>query len=1747
MSTPKITRAVQNLLKQISHMARTLTKGLISWLLRGLLMMGRKPIASAAGFVLPTTVLLLLVVTLTVGAIGFRTYTRSQQAIGERQQRVIYNAATPAIDRAKAKLEFIFNSNRDRRSGGVPGEKQLMGMMLNDDTTNDVARFPATGPDPYTFPKETRIDINNDGKLDNAWRYETEEDASGRKNRIVYSIVFGSPTTSALTLRDSTKETLKLRAKDLLIRNAPLSNNTLTDPACVRNTGDDAGQSLLSTDGWFEDQADSTMLRKNFQVDAYVLPLGADDEPDPNSTVATLEFQQDREATQGFRWAAWFRNDLEIFPGPDFNWNGAMHTEGSYFLTSEQTGDGDKKSARFKAFMVSDPDSCLYKENASSITTPTVDADASKNQPYFQGQFIAGEIRENSFGQITGEKKEANRIDLWNGGKNPPIQPLAVPLFDSSTDSIKETSGVTPEDFALDPIRLHTQDVSASRGVTDFDNYRDDAWKANDNQEVASPFGKRLKNQEVKKPYLDDMFRADNRYGPKPTLDESGKPLAVNIGSPIIGNDKLTNEKEGLDGYWERRARTDGLRIIVGQRLELGDLAGWGGPTHGDPSLSSITDVVKLINEPLRPWLGSQPGGCTGGRCNEARQRRSLWDNLAAVQATAIYHKALGPDKLDYPAACMATTVHPGTAGTLDKSATFENLAFGFKDAFAAPYNIDNGVISDFFRGRGTNGWQYSVPDENDLKNSSSTLIKALKNLAYFAGDPNGGAPSFEPVQGSTSEAPIPHPFPSMAMWGDFSMLRRILDNSTPYANLSFADKTTLHTAACMLSMLAYNIDYLNKFKPDYLNNIDPPSNLIPEEIIGKANITPLAADVNDPYWKGLRGHIRAIDALIYDESALDATDGVAAGVPDLLRIDNDTKIPIEIKKLPKKAMEVMSWIETNGSTGNNDPETYVRLLEFWRDSLIPWTPETPNNIKLKEQLTKEIALARLIITKEQVGRDRRFGFAGRYVTEGGFLLSKQCQTWYDAAAALPGMSDNYYKEYAKTEPLMRLCSDRPRYPILFSLFPVNQHGDVDDLSIIADTGGRKAKFMVRDKYDLDDTPGDPVMNFKYLSGATAAPGNVNASVIYQVLSNTDIGDIAAKPKKLVGLGFGGDWTLPTEFLDNGSTPNGAVKTAAVTSGTTIEERYDLIKICPTTGTWQKDVCSRAENISLSAFDVTKLKPVSGPRYRVPFKDSALMNGRELMSVRALNLDLDLMRRSSFGSDYWLPKSGIIYAFREDAVSEAHIVRPKSQVWQNCDTVGELLNTASCQMDTAKRSAMQSIDPPLNDRKISAKPVDFYPDPDRRPHGFRLRNGAALWRGSSSGSEIADDADPAGRGLSFITHNPAYVQGYFNLHRAPGKGLKRLDGWEEFEEKLNTVDFTKLTDTQDSKTVYGFYNRTKLESNFADRKKDQWRPAEVLGDAVTLLSPFFCDGSIEDGIITAAFTATDSSGKAVSDNHPDYGVNNDALTGFVDDRYGCSGSGDRTSYLNQNRATKSVADVNGVKWMRSSIVDTYWRAVLDTSNAGNSPLGRSESPIYIVRNGDPMVIRKTSATPFMERYDGMTSKSYAMIRPTGGDKQRHLIVVPTNKDIQMNMILISGLIPSRGSQANGGLHNFPRFIENWNHKDHKPPLYFSGAFLQLNFSTYATAPFDQEQWQPDLPAPQPGRDNNEWLAYYGAPQRRWGFDVGLKYAPPGPVAERFRSPEPTRSEFYDEPPADDPYICLLARVANPNNSTCPPI
>ncbi|HEY9646657.1 MAG TPA: hormogonium polysaccharide biosynthesis protein HpsA, partial [Chroococcidiopsis sp.] len=1521
-----------------------------------------------------------------VGSIGYRTYSRAQQTIGERQQRVIYNAATPAIDRAKAKLEFLFDRQRDfRLPAGVPGETQLLGMMLNDeqvimpDNITVSPRVLVGGQDAYTFPGETRLDLNGDNRSDNAWSYQQDVNGDGQLDRVVYSILFRTPpivTSGNNPLAQADQASVATRAQSLQVRHGPLSNSNQQNPACTLPAASSAPDR-----GWIPDATSPNTLRKNFQVDVFVQPTGS-------STTSSLEFHQDREVDRGIRWGAWFRNDLEVFPGPRFNWNGAMHTEGNLLVGGSS----------FYGYLISSPNSCFYTPENSEITVRQFEEDPLVGRPAFQGQFMVGTLRDNDY---TGTA----RFDLLI---NQGAAPQAAVAMTNTSDSIQNTN--LPIRYALDPVVLQTQDFSEGRELADPGVNRDTtAWNPS-----TSLFLKRKRmRQETKAttPYVDDFFRADNRYGPKPRYNDDDT-LAVPgfIGSqipntltelvrdtPPVGS---SGSEVGLDGYWERRARNEGLRLVVGQRLELGDAMGWGG--YQDNAFGGIA-----ANEPLRPWASCPSNG--SGRCQEARQRRSLWDNLPAVQATAIYHNASGA--VDTPVACIISAVHPGTPGTLTNSATFQNLLTGIPAAAfgTSGYGTTVPVVSDVFRGVGTNGWQYSVPADTQFV-LGTPLMTALRNVATYAGDPNGGAPSFTPVQDD-----VVHPYPSMAMWGDFSMLRKVLDlvqSGTSFSNLSPADKTTLQTAACSLGMLAHNIDYLEKF------NIDDPS-------LATALGTPDLPASNASYNNGLRGFIRR----------LRANDALSPAIPASIKaaLTANPLTPYDYKQ----------------------PEVYVDLLERWYND-----PSTTGT--LKAQLQQSLVLARLIVSKEQVARDRSWGFQEvSGVRRFGVAPLGHCDLW---------ARQNRYINSSGTavadatvsggdgDPLKYLCSYRARYPILYSLFPARDANPpyATPTGVIGTApasaadfnpqGINYANFEPQSELNLWTRDADDTTNLSYIT-------SVNSGLLYQPVRPDQI---ALTPRKLDFT----DWTLPQQTTATGTTPNSTQDT--------------LIKVCATA------ICLPGE---------------SGQLVRVAFKDTAPFNGREMLVTRMLDLNIGFMRTVStpFGSDTWLPKRGIIYAFREDAVSERAIVRPKgaAPAFSSCFANGN--PATACQMKAGTLGAFASTDPPLSDTNgITPKPVDYIPDPDRRPHGFRIKNGAIVSR-----------ANDEGRGISLISDNALYVQGDFNLHQNTA-GSSRI---EEFTDLL-LDDFTN------------FYSRSNLNNNFARANTDQWRPSELLADAISIISNTFCDGSIQDSFLTASVSAATLSSTQIQQ------------------LYGCTNAHNLTSYLNQDRpstnpAASAAANNLGNRWLRANLVDSFYAANLDTTV---SELGQA-SPIVIDRQGNPMrVTSSTSGGSTTSRVvDLLTTTTAVGIAPyTGGyfTMADNKALMPVANAMRVNSIIISGLVPSRVNQSYGGLHNFPRFLEDWNSS-----LYIAGAFLQLNFSNQATGPFDQDSWeQGSLPA------TSESIRYYGPPDRRWGYDVGIQYAPASPIAQRFTPQNTSRSEFYSEPPANDPYIRNLCLQVSSN---CP--
>ncbi|MDR9402240.1 MAG: hormogonium polysaccharide biosynthesis protein HpsA [Halothece sp. Uz-M2-17] len=1538
--------------REILRQYGIVTQRQLNWLLRAYIL--NTPAKTQAGFLLPTITMSLLVLSLVVGSILIRTTNRSIQVIRDRENTIIYNYATPAIDRAKAKLEYLFQSD-SRFPTSIPGEDYLDAMMRNNpnfdddgDGTNEsidydgdgVADISVLSPDLYTLPDEQRVDINNDGTLDNAWSYTTDLDGDGTSETVTYSVLMDSEvdTDNDGTADVSLQSGDAMKASNLITRSGPLSiNNQVTSSAsCTLNIGD-------ATQGWFP--INSATVRKNFQINAVVV-----NENDAARSVSALEFQQDRQLDKGNKFGAWFRYDLVIHAGPDFNWNGAMHTDGNLILFNDD----------HRFYLASAPDSCIDPDNASDITLNQVVDE--NNNILFQGQLIiddGGGTNDNSV-----DIDASTNVDLTN-----------------SSDSRKGSSPNYKNDnisrFSVDPLLLYTEDITRSRFGSDDTNksVRDPDWKDTD-------VAKRIFNERQDKPYVDDTYRADDRWGPRPNYgrEASDQVTISNIGTQIpssrpdlleLNPPSEALDQVGLDGYWERRAYVEGLRVITGQRLELGNAFGWQGN-----------------DDPLYPAENSFSGQPISDRDNEYRQQRTWRDNLAAVQATTVYHHA---DNKDFPVACLATTAHPGTAETITNSTTFDTDSLDLNGDGTQTTTI----LTNFFEGTGTNGWEFNPPAASAsdfataIDNETGALHLALTNLGNFAGDPDG---AFPPTQETSSTET--HPYPHLTMWGNFSNLRRVMDrlddSGVNYADLSLADKTTLHTAACTLGMLGHNINLENALTEEEQATAETNANAItPSPVaIGQHLISLISQPTGSS--QRVYNYIENNDVLNDD---FPGNDGLASS-------GNGSD--------PIKDPVAYFGVASESDLTQEQLEEYFDL--FTSEQYLEALEEDPGLSSFDQSdIDAMVAFVENQTTGgySQIRRDRIMGFQpglppaegstsnwdpttgqSDYETDykpsgGGGKIDINPKTGCDPDIFEPLVGSGGGQEEKKLGLAITFCGGHsaanfePKYPSLYYLFPTDSH-DHDGTGAVVQPSG--------EEYIADS----------YIS-STANPSTAGNNLYRAV----DPSAIALQPKALGSLSL------------------------------------------PMTTTAQSGV----DEVSLN--EIT----YDGTTYYTSMLDRVIQNGRQLMAARTLTMDLSLLTgnqsgsvdagSSTIGGESWIPNSGVIYAFREDAVREDAIARPAGDTWANCDTESELIdfkNDNTCHMDISDNN-----DPPVNATTgISPKPVDAFPDPDRRPHGFRLINGIRLDR---SGTD---------RGMSLISDQPIYIQGDFNLHQdSNGNDL------EEFKESLKN-------------NWNNFYDRDTLEPKFAKPGSDLWRPTEILSDAITVLSTNFCDGNIESGI-----TREDASE--------------------------CDASNQRSSFLNS-----LLKDEDSI--------DSYWRR----ENPDDT-----NSPIRVSRNGE--FEHGTSSDPTAwETFDEYESP--------GANRD----LSDSKEDVTVNTVFVSAIVPTTpADNSYGGLHNYPRFNEDWNHD-----LFIAGSFIQLNFSTYDTATYRNSNWEP-------GIDTGGNIRYYRPPGRRWGYDVGLLYNPPGPVADRLFSTSARRSEFYKELPADDPYSqgLLCAQDSNGNqiyaDESCP--
>ncbi len=132
----------------------------------------------------------------------------------------------------------------------------------------------------------------------------------------------------------------------------------------------------------------------------------------------------------------------------------------------------------------------------------------------------------------------------------------------------------------------------------------------------------------------------------------------------------------------------------------------------------------------------------------------------------------------------------------------------------------------------------------------------------------------------------------------------------------------------------------------------------------------------------------------------------------------------------------------------------------------------------------------------------------------------------------------------------------------------------------------------------------------------------------------------------------------------------------------------------------------------------------------------------------------------------------------------------------------------------------------------------------------------------------------------------------------------------------------------------------------------------------------------------------------------------------------------------------------------------------------------SDNPVYV--QGDyntanvPAAVTGDAVTILSNNWDDANSSS---------DLDNSRVAAPTT----VNAAIMTGLVPSVGSQYSGGLENFPRFLEKWSGKT----FTYNGSLVSLWQSEQATG-----NWQYGSPV-------------YKAPIRDWSYGIDINNMPPG--------------------------------------------
>jgi hypothetical protein len=323
-----------------------------------------------AGFVLPTVTMVLLVVILLTVAITLRSFDRANTARNVRVSQQVLAAATPALDRAKAKIQYAL-SPQGSGTLDTPSELSIYQALDSDRfkfKDEDVLqiKFDLNGSNSIEPIPTDLTKINESERINTGWRFAVDTDNNGRFDTYtLYGIYFRSPP------RDPKTGEFERARKPLEARTPPMSlSEGSTNPLCKAAAGTSA--SLVGSSDWYKGEG---VLQKSFFVYTVNVPItnitgvaspGNYEIFKGTPSFSALEYQQDQKRIPLQNNAVVYEDDLEVSPGPALRLNGRIFTNSNFMVTTTASGP-------VAFYLVSSKGSCFYNlENSKIVVSGNV-------------------------------------------------------------------------------------------------------------------------------------------------------------------------------------------------------------------------------------------------------------------------------------------------------------------------------------------------------------------------------------------------------------------------------------------------------------------------------------------------------------------------------------------------------------------------------------------------------------------------------------------------------------------------------------------------------------------------------------------------------------------------------------------------------------------------------------------------------------------------------------------------------------------------------------------------------------------------------------------------------------------------------------------------------------------------------------------------------------------------------------------------------------------------------------------------------------------------------------------------------------------------------------------------------------------------------------------------------------------------------------------------------------------------------